>query len=332
MKLQTQPVEDFISEGRIRFPPEQRVETFQTNDDLISAIEANDVPSSGGIPIIRKNGPDLDFWVGKKIGYGTPRRKLFKSELRRATQPLSSWVSWKSELNSVKPTDNVIVAGSNTEASKNVREVFGSKAFNYAKPVSLIRELVRQSTAPGDTVLDFFAGSATTAQSVMELNAEDGGDRRFIMVSSTEATTNDPDKNLCRDVTAERIRRLNASDDKKFADLAADFAYLRCREIEFEDLDQDLAPAEVWAALELLHRLPMTRYTQAPWQEHKTDEQTLIFADRVGDDLIDHLRGVVDRRENAFVYAWAPGQITSILGNALDVRSVRRELVGRFRQ
>jgi adenine-specific DNA-methyltransferase len=227
---------------------------------------------------------------------------------------------------------NAIVAGSNTEASKVVREVFGFKAFNYAKPVSLIRELVRQSTGPGDIVLDFFAGSATTAQAVMELNAEDGGDRRFIMVSSTEATADEPDKNICRDVTAERIRRLNASDDKKFADLSADFAYLRCREIEFEDLDQDLAPAEVWAALETLHRLPMTRYTQAPWQEHKTDTQTLIFADRVGSELLVHLQGVADRRENAFVYAWAPGQITATLGDALDVRSVRSELVGRFRQ
>ncbi len=166
----------------------------------------------------------------------------------------------------------------------------------------------------------------------MELNAEDGGDRRFIMVSSTEATADEPDKNICRDVTAERIRRLNASADPKFAELAADFAYLRCREIEFEDLDQDLAPAEVWVALETLHRLPMTQLTQAPWQEHKTEQQTLIFADRVSTDLLDHLRGVVDRRENAFVYAWAPGQITAALGDALDVRSVRTELVGRFRQ
>ena len=164
------------------------------------------------------------------------------------------------------------------------------------------------------------------------VHTPDGLDRRFIMVSSTEATAEEPDKNLCRDVTAERIRRLNASEDKKFADLSAEFAYLRCREIEFEDLDQDLAPAEVWAALETLHRLPLTRYTQAPWQEHKTESQTLILADRVGNELLDHLHGVAERRENAFVYAWAPGQITAALGSVLDVRSVRTELVGRFRQ
>ncbi|MEM8575999.1 MAG: DNA methyltransferase [Pseudomonadota bacterium] len=127
---------------------------------------------------------------------------------------------------------NTIVAGKNDEGAKSVKEVFGRKAFNYAKPVSLIRELVRQSTSPGDLVLDFFEGSATTAQAVMELNAEDGGYRRFIMVSSTEATKDEPEKNLCRDVTAERIRRLNASDDKKYAELSAGFAYLRTREID----------------------------------------------------------------------------------------------------
>lgn len=332
MKLQTQPVEDFIAEGRIRFPPEQRIEVFDTLEALVAAIEVCDVPSSGGVPMLRKDTPDLEFWVGKRIGYGTPRRKLFKEELRRATQPLSSWVMWKSEERDCSATDNIIVAGSNTEASKAIRDVFGFKAFNYAKPVSLLRELIRQSTGPGDTVLDFFAGSATTAQAVMELNAEDGGDRRFIMVSSTEATADDPSKNLCRDVTAERICRLNASNDKRFADLSAPFAYLRCREIEFEDLDYEFAPAEIWTALETLHRLPLTSLTELPWQEHKTDEQTLIFADRISMELLDHLRGVADRRENAFVYAWAPGQITAALGNVLDVRAVRNELVGRYRQ
>ncbi|WP_219907840.1 hypothetical protein, partial [Cereibacter changlensis] len=75
-----------------------------------------------------------------------------------------------------------------------------------------------------------------------------------------------------------------------------------------------------------------TLYSQAQWQEHKTESQTLIFADRVGTELLDHLRCVAERRENAFVYAWAPGQITAALGNTLDVRSVRTELVRRFRQ
>lgn len=331
-KIKTKFMEDWIKIGQIRFPDDQRVEVWNTIDDLRDAVARGDVPKSGNTLMIREDLPGFEDWVGRRVGFGTPGFKRYKADLRFVNQPLSSWIVPTSEKDTLVEGENQISSGTNDEGAKQVRDVFGSKAFDYAKPVSLIRELVRQSTGPGDIVLDFFAGSATTAQAVMELNAEDGGDRRFIMVSSTEATADEPDKNICRDVTAERIRRLNASDDKKFADLSADFAYLRCREIEFEDLDQDLAPAEVWAALETLHRLPMTRYTQAPWQEHKTEAQTLIFADRVSTELLDHLRGVVERRENAFVYAWAPGQITAALGDALDVRSVRTELVGRFRQ
>jgi adenine-specific DNA-methyltransferase len=327
----------WIKAGRIVFPEDQKVVVWETMEELLNAIDANEVPLAKKTKKIWRDMPHLDFWVGKRVGFGIPQWVRYKSELKNANQPLSSWITPLSEAKTVPEGEDVdpnafIVAGMNQEGTTSIQDIFGSKAFNYTKPVSLIREMVRQAASPFDTVLDFFAGSATTAQAVMELNAEDGGERRFIVVSSTEATTDDQEKNLCRDLTAERIRRLNASKDLQFADLSADFAYLRCREIEFEDLDQDLAPAEVWAALETLHRLPMTRYTQAPWQEHKTEQQTLIFADRVSTDLLDHLRGVVDRRENAFVYAWAPGQITAALGDALDVRSVRTELVGRFRQ
>lgn len=218
------------------------------------------------------------------------------------------------------------------EGSKEVGKIFGRKAFLYPKPVSLIRELVRQSTGPDDLVLDFFAGSATTAQAVMELNAEDGGNRRFIIVSSTEATEDEPDKNLCRDVTAERIRLLNASDDKKYADLAADFAYLRTQEIAFEDLDYDLKPADAWAALEAMHDLPLTLYdADTAWNLHEGDTTALVLVDRFDPGLLTWLQG--RDRQNLFVYAWAPGQIAQHLdGTHVDIRPVRDSLVKRFQQ
>lgn len=85
----------------------------------------------------------------------------------------------------------------------------------YPKPLSLIKGLLSQATQPGDIVLDFFAGSGTTGQAVLELNAEDSGQRRFILCSSTEATAKEPDKNLCRDVCAERLRRAPAPGDHR---------------------------------------------------------------------------------------------------------------------
>ncbi|SNR63783.1 site-specific DNA-methyltransferase [Paracoccus sediminis] len=331
--IRTRYMEEFIADGYIHFPKEQRVVVWQTLSELQEAIRSGDVPSSGNARFLREDTPNLDFWVGKKVGFGTPSLKRYKKELKAPTQPLSSWITPNFEKESIPEGDfNEIVAGTNMEAAKTIKSVYGEKAFNYAKPVSLIRELVRQSTGPDDLVLDFFAGSATTAQAVMELNAEDGGNRRFIMVSSTETTEDDPDKNLCRDVTAERIRRLNASEDPKYADLAAGFAYLRTHEIAFEDLDYDLTPADAWTALEAMHDLPLTRYDPArPWNLHEGEGVALVLVDRFDPALLDWLRG--RDRQNLFVYAWAPGQIAQHLdGTHVDIRPVRDTLVKRFQQ
>jgi adenine-specific DNA-methyltransferase len=315
--------EDMYERGDLIFSRWGETQFFATKDELLRAIRASEAH-----PYLREDLPDIDFWVGRTIALGSVRKKLYLQELKQSTKPVSSWIE---RLNSADEDDErfYVRAGLTGEGTKEVRSVFGASAFNYAKPVSLIRELIRQSTGPGDLVLDFFA---TTAQAVMELNAEDGGDRRFIMVSSTERTEDEPEKNLCRDVTAERIRRLNASEDPKYAELAAGFAYLRTKEILFEDLDYDLDPADAWTALEALHDLPLTRYDASrPHQVHEDEEVTLVLVDRFDPSLIDWLKG----REltNLFIYAWAPGQIAQHLDSqAFDIRPVRETLVKGFQQ
>jgi len=331
-RIKTQFIEDYIRDGRILFPKDAHYIVWETREELEAALVSGEVPKSGKAPLLREDLPDIHFWVGKKVGFGTPSFKRYKSDLKNPTQPLSSWITPRSEIETKEQHENSVISGTNDEGAKEIKSVFGFKAFNYAKPISLIRELVRQSTSPDDLVLDFFAGSATTAQAVMELNAEDGGSRRFIMVSSTEATEDAPDKNLCRDVTAERIRLLNASDDKKYADLAAGFAYLRTHEIAFEDLDYDLQPADTWAALEAMHDLPLTVYDgQAAWNLHEGEATALVLVDRFDPTLLGWLQG--RDRQNLFVYAWAPGQIAQHLDDThVDIRPVRDTLVKRFQQ
>lgn len=96
------------------------------------------------------------------------------------------------------------------QAKAMLKGIFNSTdLFSTPKPVELIERILRIATKPDSLVLDFFAGSGTTAHAVLKLNAEDGGNRRYILVSSTEATTDDPSKNLCRDVCAERVRRVS---------------------------------------------------------------------------------------------------------------------------
>lgn len=74
----------------------------------------------------------------------------------------------------------------NKKGSLTSKELLGGKAFETSKPVELIERCLQVSTAGDDVVLDFFAGSATTAHAVMSLNAKDGGNRRFVMVQLPE--------------------------------------------------------------------------------------------------------------------------------------------------
>lgn len=106
----------------------------------------------------------------------------------------------------------------NTQATRELRTLFDEQEyFDFPKPVDLIKLFVEQGTAPmedGNTpiVLDFFSGSATTAHAVMQLNAEDGGNRRFILVQLPEVCDENSEAakagyaNIC-EIGKERIRR-----------------------------------------------------------------------------------------------------------------------------
>ncbi|MCM5560288.1 site-specific DNA-methyltransferase [Pleomorphomonas sp. JP5] len=330
-KLRSETIESLIEDNRIYFTASEYVE-YNSIDEIMNAIENRTVPADGkGRPLLRVDLPDLAFWVGKKIGLGRPWRKSFWSERQSMYRPVSSL--------SVLPKEEKdsefyqIIADKQGVATDEVQKIFGNKVFNYPKPVSLIASLINSAMGREGIVLDFFAGSATTAQAVMELNAEDEGQRRFIMVSSTEATTEEPGKNICRDITSERIRRLNHSDDEKYAALAAEFAYLKCREIRFEDLDQDITPQEVWTSIEAIHDLPLTVYEPAAlWQENGTPGEIVIYADKVADELFDRIDDLLKARANLFVYVWAPGQLARYEGRDVEVRQVREALVKRFQQ
>jgi adenine-specific DNA-methyltransferase len=162
-RLQAKTMEEFIELGQILFPQEQRVVVWNSREELLAAIDSGDVPKTGKNPMLRRDLPDLDFWIGKQVGFGRPAFKRYKADLRNQNQPLSSWIVPSAEQKKYT-AENSFVSGTNQEGAKAVANIFGSKAFNYAKPPSLITELVRQSTGNDDLVLDFFAGSGTTAR------------------------------------------------------------------------------------------------------------------------------------------------------------------------
>lgn len=97
----------------------------------------------------------------------------------------------------------------NEDATKQIRDLFGRDIFKNPKPVKLIKTLIKCVTynSMNSIILDSFAGSGTTMHAVMDLNKEDGGRRRCIMVQMTEATPKEPNKNICKDITRERVKR-----------------------------------------------------------------------------------------------------------------------------
>ena len=140
-----------------------------------------------------------------KTGKSRPQLKVFYEEKKLFGSVDNTW--WTADK-----------CGTSTQGTKELINIFeGFSPFDTPKPVKLIDKILKLVSLPNneDIVLDFFSGSATTAHSVMQFNAQDGGNRKFIMVQLPEDITEGTDaanagyKNIC-EIGKERIRRAGA--------------------------------------------------------------------------------------------------------------------------
>lgn len=168
-----------------------------------------------------------------------PMVKRFKNEAKSLFQPISSWIGSTKE-SDFEDEDGVLhlSTGMNSAATKKLKEIFGDKVFNYSKPLDLVQKLISQVAGPDDIIMDSFSGSGTTGQAVLELNKQDQGTRKFILVEMDEL--------IAGDVTSERLRRVikgyNHSGDpeKPVEGLGGGFRYCRLGTPlfnEFGDID-----------------------------------------------------------------------------------------------
>lgn len=185
---------------------------------------------------------DNRLWFGEN-GENVPRQKQFLSEIQSGVVPTS--LLFHSE------------CGHNQEAKKELLSLLNGigSSFETPKPTRLIRKMLNLvKLESNDIILDFFSGSATTAHAVMQLNAEDGGHRKFIMVQLPEATDEKSEaykagyKTIC-EIGKERIRRAGAK-IKEEAGLAAQnldtgFRVLKCDTSNMKDVYYNPAEYEV---------------------------------------------------------------------------------------
>ena len=91
--------------------------------------------------------------------------------------------------------------GTTSSAKDEINELFGRRDyFSTPKPIKLMKELIRATTSKKSIIMDYFAGSGTVGHACLDLNNEDGGNRRFILVSNRES-------NICEKVTDKRIKK-----------------------------------------------------------------------------------------------------------------------------
>ena len=204
----------------------------------------------GYIKIARQSGssPNATFSVQylsggiiEKIESGEFKTYKVSEDTNIPTLEVENYKTAGSEIPSVWTDKNYYTSKGNDE----IKSLFNGKPFSYPKPLALVKYIVKRTTQDEGIVLDFFSGSATTAHAVMQLNAEDGGHCKFIMVQLPEKCDETSEaykagyKNIC-EIGKERIRRagekIKAESPMTTQDLDIGFRVLKLDDTNMKDV------------------------------------------------------------------------------------------------
>ncbi len=365
-KIRTKTIEQLIEEKRVLWPSEEKTVCYNSLAELKAAISDGSAPKNLQVYLTLDDLEDqvakgqaparlltyiepLENWVGRTIGYGKPRYKRFAKELKRTEQPISTWVL----PSSMKKTDmdaldleevTAFEVGFTSEGTKLLSQMLANKDFPYPKPMSLIKALVGQATdsESGHIVIDFFAGSGTTGHAVLSLNEEDNGNRSFILVSSTEANNDEPEKNICRDITAKRLRAAiegysyrTSKGTIRVDGLGGEFAYMRANRVPRETLAIDIRHDQIWFTLQQMHANGVSLFQAGkPFQLLEGDETgyDILYVPQLNQTAINALRTRFDATlKPCIVYSWQPGLIRQRFNDShMKIEKIPDYLIERF--
>lgn len=199
-------------------------------------------------------------------GEGMPRIKIFLSELEG--QIPNTWL------------DNI---ATNDEASKEIENFFGTNAaFSYAKPTKLIKHLLQIGSNKEDIILDFFAGSGTTAQAILELNKEDGGNRKFILCEQMD---------YVESVTFKRIQKVIERDK------SGEFVYLELKKYNQTFIEQIESAKDTKALLKIWEQMKEKSFLNYNVDIKKQDEHIEDFKKLSLAEQKQHLCELLDKNQ-----------------------------------
>ncbi len=165
-------------------------------------------------PIIAPDGSEIwpigekgkSFWLWSKEKVQAERDKLLFKRDKSGYWKVYKRIYASDAVVSGSMLKPEVVKG-NTNSSAELKSIFGTKLFDYAKPTELIKYLIDRINKPTSLILDFFAGSGTTGHAVLDLNKQDGGNRTFILCQLNEKTETTPN-GIAYDVTSKRLKRI----------------------------------------------------------------------------------------------------------------------------
>lgn len=201
-------------------------------------------------------------WGKEKVEWGKKNGFIVFKESANKVSGLGvyykNYLNVDNEANSIAraaPKKNMIRGVLNANGAADLKSLFEGKIFDYPKPVDYIKIILDYSKNKEELILDYFSGSATTANAVMQLNAEDGGNRKFIMVQLPEKTDEDSEAfkagyKTISEIGKERIRRAGKKIKKEFLEKYESGLKQIEKELEQQTLDGSEAIKEKKAELE----------------------------------------------------------------------------------
>lgn len=261
-----------------------------------------------------------------KDGNAMPSRMQFLEDI----DGMTPWTWW--------PHEEV---GHTDEARKEIQDIFGTQtAFDTPKPTRLMERVLQICAPEKDAlVLDFFAGSGTTAHALLKMNKEDGGRRRFVLVSSREATQENPEKNLCRDVCAVRIRKAiegyQSTRTGTVEPLGGSFAYAKTVTVPMHRFEETLTDSMVWT-----FALQACGHPLSPVQTGLTSSlvanHLVAYCANTKPSTLAALKTLLESHQGPIaVLSWAPQVVQTFLSGLTSVVSyvgVPQDLQRAFRQ
>ena len=211
------------------------------------------------------------IWPDSKDG--RPRRKVFLNELNSELPNFTSIIGEKTYTR---------------DGTKEIDELFNSKYFDFPKPTTLIGELIKQGTdcRGNDIILDFFAGSATTAHAVMQLN-KDGGNRKYICVQMPEPCEEKSEAykagyNTIADIAKERIRRAG----KKIQSEIAEENRKNKEKLDFDKSNEDIKLDTGFKVFKLSESNFKQWRQRSPQNFEDLTEQLKLFIDPIAENAV----------------------------------------------